>query len=317
MGSSLAGCEIEGSVNLTGVQVLTQAHFSEVKLKSPGSYALIAHNMRVVGAMSFSTDVEAVGECSLIEAEITGQFSLMEAILRNEHKRALDLERATVGHLLLPMKDTPQGEIDLVAAKIDGLVDNWPETSYSRRLRGLVYQRLDPLPRDISGRLDWLKGDVGGYSTQPYEQLANVLRRTGRSDAARQVSVQKEVRRRPELKTVSRLWNVLLAITVGYGYRAWLGILWLTAFVLVGWGVFAAASADHDMMLVGSKTQAVPQFHSWLYSLDSVLPVVNLGQKSYWSPTGLALYWHTVSVLAGWLLITLILGALTTRLVRD
>jgi hypothetical protein len=48
-----------------------------------------------------------------------------------------------------------------------------------------------------------------------------------------------------------------------------------------------------------------------------VLPIVKLGQEDSWSATGAAQVWYAVSVLAGWLLATAVIAALTTMLARD
>jgi hypothetical protein len=68
---------------------------------------------------------------------------------------------------------------------------------------------------------------------------------------------------------------------------------------------------------VHEKIAGLPQFHVSPYALDHVLPVIELGQRSYWSATGVIQYWQTVSDLAGLLLVTVILGAVTARLVRS
>lgn len=60
----------------------------------------------------------------------------------------------------------------------------------------------------------------------------------------------------------------------------------------------------------------LPDFHGWLYSLDTVLPVIKLGQEDFWTPTGIALGWYVLAVLAGWVLITAALAALTAAAVR-
>jgi hypothetical protein len=60
------------------------------------------------------------------------------------------------------------------------------------------------------------------------------------------------------------------------------------------------------------------EFRPLLFSLDTVLPVVNLGQDDRWTITGGgAQWWYAFSVLAGWALATVLVSALTARLVRD
>jgi hypothetical protein len=303
----LAGARTEGPLVMSGTQLG----------KSPGGPVFVADNAQIYGGMFCRGGFKAEGEVRLLGAHIHGQLDLSEAQLSSPGGAALNLERASIGQLLLPRAAEPKGILNLTDARIVRLDDNWPATKYRAQINGLTYESLNPLTHDVKLRLEWLAAATDGYSTQPYEQLTGLLRQAGRSDVARRVAIAKETGRRSDLGIPGRAWNYILAIAVGYGYRAWLGVAWLTSVALAGWLIFGLANASHDIVALQRKGETAPPFHAWLYSLDSVLPVINLGQEDYWSPTGIALYWHTISVLAGWLLITLILGALTTRLVRD
>lgn len=66
----------------------------------------------------------------------------------------------------------------------------------------------------------------------------------------------------------------------------------------------------------GPSGFAVPPFHAWLYSIDAVLPVINLGQKSAWT-TGAAQLWYAFSVIAGWLLGLGFVAYFTAKLFRE
>jgi hypothetical protein len=61
----------------------------------------------------------------------------------------------------------------------------------------------------------------------------------------------------------------------------------------------------------------LPQFQALLYSIDTVVPVINLGQANAWTPTGVYQYWYTFSVLMGWLLGLGIVAYLTAKLFRE
>jgi hypothetical protein len=105
-----------------------------------------------------------------------------------------------------------------------------------------------------------------------------------------------------------------LDAAVGYGYRTRRALGALLAVIGIGWLMFALASWDH---LREIKTQR-PQFEPWLYSIDAVLPVINLGQESAWAPTGLVFeIWYAFSVIAGWLLSLGLIAALTAALFRE
>ena len=80
--------------------------------------------------------------------------------------------------------------------------------------------------------------------------------------------------------------QLLLGRWVGYGYRTWRAVGALLAIVVIGAFVFHSAFPKH-MRAIRPASQ-LPHFQAWLYSTDAVLPVINLGQKSAWTPTGAA-----------------------------
>ena len=104
-------------------------------------------------------------------------------------------------------------------------------------------------------------------------------------------------------------------VAVRYGYRTWRALYALLAIIVIGCGVFAAAFPEH--LKRTRPADQLPQFHSWLYSIDAVLPVIDLGQESAWAPTGAAQVWYAFSVLAGWLLGLGFVAYFTAKLFRE
>jgi hypothetical protein len=151
---------------------------------------------------------------------------------------------------------------------------------------------------------------------KPYEQLAAVYRRAGRDQDARTVAIAKQRARRRTLGLPGRLWSLLLAVLVGYGYRTWLAVVWLAGFLLVGWAVLDRAHS-HQELALSRPGEAHPGFHGGIYALDTLLPVVDLHQQAVWVPRGGAQWWAWASILAGWVLTTAVVAALTGILKRD
>ncbi|NWH08875.1 MAG: hypothetical protein HXY22_09590 [Alphaproteobacteria bacterium] len=90
----------------------------------------------------------------------------------------------------------------------------------------------------------------------------------------------------------------ILWITAGHGYHPFRAVYWLTAVWITGAVVFGAAY-DRHLMLPSpdkvaeakadySETGATPPtyiaFDPWIYSLDVMLPIVDLQQEVYWAP---------------------------------
>jgi hypothetical protein len=73
---------------------------------------------------------------------------------------------------------------------------------------------------------------------------------------------------------------------VGYGYRTWLAGIWLVALAALGTEVFSSAEA-HRMMQASPNA---PAFHPVAYTLDLLVPIVDLGQRKTWTSHGSALY---------------------------
>lgn len=63
--------------------------------------------------------------------------------------------------------------------------------------------------------------------------------------------------------------------------------------------------------------QPAPAFHPPAYTLDVLLPILNLGQQDAWQPQGAALGWSWVLIGAGWVLTTAVVAGLTSILKRD
>jgi hypothetical protein len=311
------GFRSEGEIRLLGVHIAGQLSLNHAQLSNPNGRTLNAGRMQIGEDMVCREGFRSEGELHLPGAHIAGQLSLNHAQLSNPGKCALNLCKGVIAHIVLPAETPPEGTVDLSDARVRHLEDDWPKVHYETKIGGLVYETLSPLSRGMSARLDWLDKAEGGYLRQPYEQLAAVLRSAGRDDDARRVAIAKEESRRPELKYASRGWSRIYGLTVRYGYEPWRGLVGLFLIFAAGWPIFALAKAHGHFVVIAEKGQSLPQFHAWLYSLDCVLPVIGLGQKSYWSVTGVALWWQTFSILMGWFLVAVILAAVTTRLIRD
>ena len=84
----------------------------------------------------------------------------------------------------------------------------------------------------------------------------------------------------------------------------------------MGWAVFDRAHANQELMLA-KPSEAHPGFHGAVYALDNLLPVVDPRQQAVWIPKGAVQWWASASILAGWVLTTAVVAALTGLLKRD
>jgi hypothetical protein len=188
-----------------------------------------------------------------------------------------------------------------------------------------------------------------GYATQAEEILINQ-----RTEARRAAASRRPGATAPGDGMVSRAWRLLEAVygwTVAYGYRPgrvlWMLVALLLAVLLsvsvpVGRGVLRAADADGDVYtpagaLVTTNAGAAAHapgridvcgdgqvrcFQPIFFAIDTVVPLVSMGQRDTWyadteAPWGEALdVWLEVATLAGWLLSSVFVLSFT-RLARS
>lgn len=310
------GATIEGDLNCEG------AHF-----ENPGGAALTCDDARV-----------------------TGRF-----LFRDYHHP---------DRKIVPLK--VEGSINLCLMEAGSLCDQdggWGAGQLV--LDGFTYGRLaGGGPTDAESRIKWLlrqRPDHLGkaFTPQPWEQLASVLRTMGHADEARKVAVAKHESMRNAGRYVgdSRLWDWIYGNLVGYGYRPWKLFriaFWVWAFCTlaylaavrpsaVGTGTYYLGpprSEPNAACLVQraaarSETPcpyAVPRYQDFfapIYSLEVMLPIINLGGKERWQPVisdaaGRPLFWgHALRILYwlhtafGWLAGLLLVGVVGTLIKRE
>ncbi|TYB43905.1 oxidoreductase [Actinomadura chibensis] len=309
------GFTAEGEVRLVGARVGGLLSFEAATLINPGRWALYAFRLSAGGGLHCRGGFRAEGELLLAGARIDGYFDLSDSILTKPGRQALDFEGATALALVLLPRHRPEGGVDLTNAHVGILEDDpttWPASVH---LRGFTYDSLGLRSdkADVRTRLDWLARDPDGYAAQLYDQLAAAYRRAGEEQAARDVAVAAQRRRRVTLNPAGKAVNWLLFLTVGYGYRTWLAAVWLLGLLVLGTWIFNDAH-PHDLTPVDANTSG---FNALGYTLDVLLPIVDLGQQRAWRAHGAAMYWSWAFITAGWVLTTAVVAGLTGLLKRQ
>jgi hypothetical protein len=312
---SCDGFVAKGEMRLTGARIGGGLHLTGACLVrgSPTRLALNAGRLSA-DSVFFDEWFAARGQIRLHGARIAGQLGFSGVCRTNTGETALELQEANIATLFLTPQQPPAGVVDLVEAQVGVLIDNEDNWPAAVRLRGLVYDT--PAKGSVQERLRWLERDRDGYSPQPYEQLAAAYRRTGNDEAARQVAVAQQRRRRATLAWPGKLWSGLMDVLVGYGYRTWQAGLWLAALLLASVAVFAHAHA-HQQLTPAKPPSELQHFNPLVYTLDVLLPIVNLGQEGGWVPHRLAAVCFWVLTLAGWVLTTAVVAGLTGVLKRE
>jgi hypothetical protein len=178
------------------------------------------------------------------------------------------------------------------------------ELEHELELHGFVYRRIESLEPPKT-QLEWLSKQLGAkkkggkeYRPQPYRQFANSLRTHGHDAEARAclISMAKDRRIRANLSWRSHAWQWVLWHTIRNGHQPLRALyfligLWAIGFVAFGWGYQKGVMEPTDKYAyddlikngVGLPGQYDP-FCALVYAVDSILPIVSLGQRDRWHP---------------------------------
>jgi len=321
-----------------------------------GDEPLSAVDSTIKGDALFHEDFTTGGVVDFRLARVGRSLSFNRAHFTGKNDNGLNAERATIGGTLywVEVQTTAKTALDLGDAHAGAFWDDeksWP-TAGNLSLDGFVYSEFSGGPQDSASRLDWLRHQPLAMQaqSQPYRQLALVLREAGRPEGA----INVEIAHQDALTTFTtagfgeRLWRLILDAVLGYGYRPLRAVWWILLFVIAGGMLFrrgymariitpTEADAYEVFVRTGEPPPHYPPFNSFVYSLENFLPVVELHQGEYWRPNprhtplrgdrsaklGDAFFprmlrWYLwVHILAGWTITPLLFAGLAGLLRND
>ncbi len=238
------------------------------------------------------------------------------------------------------------GKVDLRATTARGLDDEartWPA---EMDVTGFRFASLDGKDRGWRSRRDWLRRQVEP-SPKPYLQLAAVYRDHGDEAGARKILMERHTapirRDRPAAWRADgppwwrRVGRQLLRLTIGHGYAPW-RVLYLLVPLLTVMSLWYAHAEHHDMLVPTRSAQTVrssactdehPCVQPVVYAIDTLVPVLDLGQRSRWATDASdrgPQFWDDgrwlslaawVTTALGWALTTLIVAGFSGVVRRD
>jgi len=307
-----------GEVRLLGARISGNLECIGGRFENGNGDALSCDRAEIDGSVFLIGGFHATGAVRLVNIHIGGDLNCSGGRFESE-RDALSCERAEIGGALFFRNvECKSGAISLAASHVNSLIDDpesWPQGN-RLALDGFRYDRISGnAPTNSDSRIRWLDkqqpehlGD--DFRPQPWEQLAKVLREMGHDEDAKLVAIEKQRRLREAGKigwhTVP--FHSLFGILAGYGYRpmwtfGWMLGIWLSCAVLYQiaayQGVFAPSNprifAEPKFQLCspqrgGNWTDCdfAPlehtAFNALIYSLDLILPVVDLQQDKDWAP---------------------------------
>jgi hypothetical protein len=313
----LDGATIGGSLRLPQVRIRGELRIWRSTIRgtlvlngarlSPTDAIALQVTSTDVGANVACADLVADGELRFTRSSVGRHLRLDRVRLTNPGGVALDLRMLQTPEVTLQPAEPIQGGVVLEHARIGLLHDDpsaWPAELH---LDGLTYESLQPsLP--ARQRLQWLARDPDGYHPQAYEQLAAFYTRTGQPVESMRVLYAKERHQRATKPFLGRLWSLLQDVTVAYGYQPWRPVFWLAALLVIG-GVTYGISPPKAL-------GEAPHFNPVIYTLDLLLPIVDLGQETSFNPAGAEQWFSYFLIAAGWILATTIAASVARMLTR-
>lgn len=317
------GFEADGEVRLVGARIAGDLRIGKACLganlcpSGARGAALNLDRVNVAGHALLNRGLSAAGAVRLNGARIEGDLDFSGAEIDRigdatwDESAALSLVRANVGGtLVLREQRLPLRAATLADAQVGALADDASTWGERLVLDGLRYRRLAPgAPTDAEFRHAWLAQQVPAhldddFRPAPWRRLIRVLRRHGDHESARRLAIARE----QHLRAIGRVgrglpgaWRALsnaahaaYGLAAGYGHRpqrllAMLALTWAScAFVYLG-------AAERGAMAPRSSFEARPaaaaaaadaDFNPFVYSLDLMLPLVDLRQARGWAAVG-------------------------------
>ncbi|MFE0331897.1 oxidoreductase [Streptomyces sp. NPDC058960] len=320
------GFVAHGEVRLMGAQLPGGLHMRGAQLERPGRRGVaLALDNAVASTLDFSDGFTANGTVRLRGVRISDNLTFEGAVLNGPpdgHGPSLVAMLMQAVDFDFTLDRPPSGTVDLRGAQVSYLHDSdrsWPDVV---ELDGFVYgsikvdeagERREALGRrnSVAHRVAWIRRSPG-YNPQPYEQLASWYRKAGHDDDARRVLLAKQRHRRTTLNAPGRVWGRLLDATVGYGYRPWLAGVWLLALTLLGTLSFGTHAPNPVQRGQGGSFQPL------VYTLDLLIPIGGLGQRTAWYWSNVGLQWLAYLLIAfGWVLTTAVIAGVTRTLQKN
>lgn len=302
------GLTVDGETSLLDATVTGPVHLEGAHLRNPGGAALTAHGLTAGALFNLCDGFTADGRVRLAGAKVGSRVCFDDATVRAPGEIAVSCWRVETPELALRWANAPEGTVDLRYATVGILRDDprtWPSTM---DLDGLRYDVLEP-SGEADSRLPWLASGPSGFRPQPYEQLAAVYQGLGEGPQARTVLLAKQRRQSAVGAWYARVWGTLQDVTVGYGYRPLRAAGWLLALLVVG-------TVLHTSLHPEPVEDPAPAFQPVIYTLDLLLPIVDLGQERAFQPSGAQQWLAYLLIAAGWLLATTVAAGLTRSLRR-
>jgi hypothetical protein len=346
-----------GALAFRGASITGVLNAQDAFVTNPGGPTISLHMTQVTGNVRLCGRFRSVGRVVLNRAVIGGRLRADGATLTwsegadppDGRGTAIDAISAVIrGGINLGWQVT-SGAVNFTGATTSYLADrpelDWPADSY---IGGFAYERFEAVDWhgdpvwDADARIGWL-ARMTRYDPRAWEHLAAVLRTAGDVDGADTVLVAQRRQARRLRKGRRRYFDVLQDVTVRYGFRPQRALYLLVALIaavtvglsLPGVQAQMRATDQNALVFTPAGAQPLPDEHDpdgdcgngkvrclspFFYAVDTVVPLIDLHQRSTWYPAaehnGVLLEWLlNLCTILGWIAST-VFAVSFTRLGR-
>ena len=309
-----------GEVRLWGAKLYSELDCSGAILNGVTGDALTLDGAEIGKDVIFNENFHSLGMVRLVNAKIAGNLVCKNARFDSQNSFSLCCEsmrvtgRFYLHDLLLPIR------ISLDHAQVGVLIDDEDAWWYGSHLNGFIYGSFGfSCYTDSARRVAWLNkqtskhnvsdADARFFLPQPWQQLKKVLREMGHSNDAAEVGIayekhQRLAGRKGGWYSPQRWMHWLYGVLIGYGYRPmklvrWMIAVWLFCSVIFWCAAVNGLMSPSNPLVFQNPAYAacrsnwyfcetLPEeytgFSPLAYSLDVILPVIDLQQENDWAP---------------------------------
>jgi hypothetical protein len=315
------------------------------------SVATIDVNLECHGTF-IGKDPIVIGEKSIPALEVSGGTKISNVLLGDgliaEGQVNFSSVTVTYNFTLKDVKSFKNAVLDLRFAKVGKLYNqkkSWPAQD-QLFLDGFVYDRIDDKAEaNFERQIEWLHlQPKDQFRSQPYEQLAIVLRALGQKEDAKKVMILKNKDYASHVQGAAWFWYGWFGKLIGYGYRPQL-VFGLSVAVMVFSGIVfefgyekkVIVPTEDKAFLQGALKplplknggrqvlEDYPKFNAAMYSIETFVPFLKMGLSEHWAPNAhltqpaelpkgwgrFLRYYLWGHIMVGWVLTTLWVGAIT------
>ena len=349
LGIRLQGVRIDGPLCLDGARIrfplffvkcafpndifLNQAELQVLSLEASRVKTIWANEFKTKGDVLLRNGFIADGQVSLSAAKIGGDLDCDNAHIANTNGIALDAHGAKIeGSVFLRKGFKAEGQVNFVGASIGGPLDcgnaqiaNTNDVAldaHSAKIEGSVFLQEG---FKAEGQVNFAGATIGGD-----------LRCIGA-----QILIAKN---RDHMRFTKRFygdwwWYGFFGKPIDYGYCPWRALGWSVKFILASailfklghWKRVITPTSESAYFASGPpqlRESYSLKFNSLVYSFESFVPLINFRLAEYWLPNancgtvlvksrfgilrwgGVLRFWLWVHTCVGWVLTTLLVGAL-------